>query len=375
MKNIFRQIAFAILLATLALPLLSLQASAEHHEFMPLKKFREIHPMETEKAHRFDKIVSSPVTRKLDYRPKVKVGVIIPGKQISDYWRRSVSSFKSRLEEYGIELFMKTYFMNTGDDIRDQSKVFKHALMDNPDYLVLTLDTIRHQRMVAPLLLKKKPKVILQNITTPLESWEGKQPFMYIGFDHTKGAIMLARHFLKLPLKKGKYLALLPDPGYLYQTRGLEFIRYMENNSEGLKPVVYHTGISSSKARKATLDALRKNPNPSFIYAASTDIALGAVKALKEKGLNGKIPLNGWGGGKSELEAITRKEIQMTVMRINDDNGVAMADAIAMDLEGKTNQVPKVFCGKMILIDDRTPAQRIRSLEQKSFRYSRMQQD
>ncbi len=62
-------------------------------------------------------------------------------------------------------------------------------------------------------------------------------------------------------------------------------------------------------------------------------------------------------------------------MRINDDNGVAMADAIAMDLEGRGDQIPKVFCGKMILIDDRTPAQRIKSLEQKSFRYSGKQQD
>ncbi len=265
MKSTFKPFTFAILLIALVLPLLGQPVSADHHEFMSLEKFRELHPLEKKKAHRFEEIVSRPVTRKLNYRPKVKVGVIIPGKQISDYWRRSVSSFKSRLEEYGIELFMKTYFMNTGDDIRDQSKVFKHALMANPDYLVLTLDTIRHQRMVEPLLLKKKPKVILQNITTPLESWEGKQPFIYIGFDHAKGARMLARHFLKHPLKEGKYLALLPDPGYLYQTRGLELIKYMESNSAGIKPVVYHTGISSSKARKATLDALKNNPEPSFI--------------------------------------------------------------------------------------------------------------
>lgn len=93
----------------------------------------------------------------------------------------------------------------------------------------------------------------------------------------------------------------------------------------------------------ATLNIATQYPDIKFIYACSTDIALGAVEALQEKDMLQQIMVNGWGGGTPEIKAIENGELDVTVMRINDDNGVAMADAVILDMLGKKLLSPLYF--------------------------------
>ncbi|MFC6672267.1 hypothetical protein [Marinobacterium aestuariivivens] len=80
--------------------------------------------------------------------------------------------------------------------------------------------------------------------------------------------------------------------------------------------------------------------------------------------------INGWGGGDAELEALARGELDLTVMRMNDDNGVAMAEAIRADLEQHGDRVPQVFSGDMVLLTRNTPAAELEALRARAFRYS-----
>ncbi len=73
----------------------------------------------------------------------------------------------------------------------------------------------------------------------------------------------------------------------------------------------------------AALNIAKQYPDVKFIYACSTDIALGAIEGLQEKNMLQNIMVNGWGGGTPEIKAIEKGELDVTVMRINDDNGVA----------------------------------------------------
>lgn len=107
-----------------------------------------------------------------------------------------------------------------------------------------------------------------------------------------------------------------------------------------------------------------------LIFACSTDIALGALDALREKNLVGKIMINGWGGGSSELTAIQNQELDMTVMRLNDDNGVAMAEAIRLDMEGKASQIPHIYSGDIRLIEKGVTETELKALQEQAFRYS-----
>ncbi len=132
----------------------------------------------------------------------------------------------------------------------------------------------------------------------------------------------------------------------------------------------YHVGFNREKSYLATKDAIAANPDIDFIFSCSTDIALGVIDAVKELGKSEQIITNGWGGGASELEAIEKKELAFTIMRMNDDNGVAMAEAILLDSMGKREQVPLIYSGSMVIVDQETGENSILDLKKRAFRYS-----
>ncbi len=133
----------------------------------------------------------------------------------------------------------------------------------------------------------------------------------------------------------------------------------------------YFVGFDRAKARLAALEVLTAHPQLKFIFSASTDIALGVIDAIKEKGLQGRVITNGWGGGSAELEAIEAGDLSFTVMRMNDDNGVAMADAIALAQNAREKEVPVIYSGDIVLVESSMSSKEIEALKTRAFRYSK----
>ncbi len=338
-------------------------------DYILTQSFLDIHPEELEISKNFEEIVLADVRSNLEeIEGEVKIAVIYPGLQASDYWSRSVASFTSRLDELEIKYDLLEYFTHAGTDIVIQENQIKEALENNPDYMIFTLDAKAHQRIIEQIINQKKTKLILQNITTPYRIWEGNQPLMYVGFDHQIGSELIADEYIKRFDGKGKYGVLYFTEGYVSEMRGDTFISYLNDNSEFELVESYYTDGNREKAKQATLDLLKLHPDIKFIYACSTDVSLGAIDALKEQGLIGSILVNGWGGGSAELESITNKEMSLTVMRMNDDNGVAMAEAIYMD---KLNEkIPTIFSGSFAIVDQDTSKDELNHLKVRAFRYS-----
>lgn len=301
---------------------------------------------------------------------KIRIVLVYPGKQLTDYWMKSKVSFDKRLNELGINYELVLHFTKPHVETRVQSKLLLKAIKDNTDYLVFVLDASKHAKFIERIMSREKPKLILQNITTPLRKWQKDQPFLYVGFDHMLGSQMLANYYIKKTKGKGKYAVLYTSNGYIGYMRGTKFIDYVSKNSD-LKVVhEYYTNTSKDKARLATLDLLKIDPDVKFIYACSTDIALGVVEALKEKNLVGKVLVNGWGGGNSELKAIQDGFMDVTVMRMNDDNGVAMAEGIKLDLENSRDKIPTIFSGDFALVERGIKQEELEKLKKRAFRYT-----
>jgi len=298
----------------------------------------------------------------------VRIAIIYPGKQASDYWRRSVSSFEARLAESQIPYEIRTYFSKPGLEIRLQSEQIARALKHDPDYLVFTLDALKHRVIIERLMSNKRPKVILQNITTPLKQWGGNQPFLYVGFDHASGTNILTAEYLKRVNPKSKYAIFYGPRGYVSQMRGGTFKTSMTDQKEMELVAEYYVGFDRKKAREAALQLLTKNPDLSFIFSCSTDIALGVMDAIREQGKQGQVITNGWGGGSSELEAISNQTLDLTVMRMNDDNGAAMAEAIRQDL--MDGDVPTIYSGDILLVTKEMSKTEISKTSKRAFRYS-----
>ncbi|WP_421903366.1 substrate-binding domain-containing protein [Maridesulfovibrio sp.] len=358
-------------LAVMALVSILLPAiPAKAGKYYTLDQYIERHPNEKVLEDNFNRLVNRNDVKQLNKQLSPKIAIVYPGGQVSDYWRRSSKSFENRMKQYGASPRIFRFYINSSDSMGKQAAAFHKALETNPDYLFFTLDALRHQRMIEPILITGKPKIILQNITTPLKAWEDKQPFMYVGFDHARGTRMLAEYFARKTGGRGKYAILLPNPGYLNEERGKTFISYMDNKTSLKLATAFRTGINKDKARVAALNIAEQHPDVKFIYACSTDIALGAVEGLQEKKMLDRIMVNGWGGGTPEIKALEKGELDVTVMRINDDNGVAMADAVVLDMLGKKSQIPLVFSGRFEILEKGVSAKRLHQLQQESFRYS-----
>jgi len=311
---------------------------------------------------------SIPITKQ-QTKP-VKIYMIYPGEQISDYWRRSKSSFEARMKELNIKYQLIDYFTKPTIQLGKQANALFDALQHDTDYLIFTLDAKKHYKFISVILNKNKPKLILQNITTPLKSFNSKQPLLYDGFDHVIGSKILADHYIKTEKKGAKYAVMYGPVGYVSSMRGDQFIKYISKNSEFKLLDSYYTDFNKKKAKLATIDLVENHKDIDFIYACSTDIALGVIEGLKITKKLGKIKVNGWGGGSSEIDALLKKELDFTVMRINDDNGVAMAEAIKYDLEGKSSKIPLIFSGEFKLIKKDITTKELKGLKKRAFRYS-----
>jgi len=340
-------------------------------DYWTLRNFIELHPEQSGVTQAFSERVTGeavPVAANIE-RP-ARIAVVYPGIQASDYWRRSVSSLESRLNALGVPYLIDSHFTRPGTEVRRQAVLISEALRQDPDYLVFTLDAFRHRVIIERLIARGRPKVILQNITTPLRAWRTSQPFLYVGFDHVEGTRLLSDHILSGEDAPQKIAILYGPRGYVSSARGDTF--RSAALARGTAEIVesYYVGFDRENAREATETLLRRHPEVDFIYACATDIALGAHDALHAHDRADDVRLNGWGGGSAELDLVAEGALEATVMRMNDDNGVAMAEAIALDLAGRGDEVPQVYSGDFALVTPDLAPEQLAALKRRAFRYS-----
>ncbi|MES0883301.1 substrate-binding domain-containing protein [Roseibium sp. SCP14] len=340
-------------------------------EFWTLEEFTRKHPKQQMNAETFARRVSNDAVALPNSGKTVRIAVIYPGSQTSDYWRRSVISFEARLKSLDVAYEIVPYFSGSSSFVGNQASLITAALKEDPDYLVFTLDALRHKAIVQRLIARSRPKVILQNITTPVKSWRDKQPFLYVGFDHVAGTNLLIDYYRNRFGHQKPFAILYGPRGYVSRARGNTFLQaYSDPEVLNLK-ASYYVGYDREKSREAATRILADNPDLAFIYACSTDIALGALDAIQERPEGTQVVTNGWGGGSAELEAVAAGKLDVTVMRMNDDNGVAMAEAIALDQAGRQDEVPVVYSGSFELVTSSDSIERIDELKARAFRYSK----
>lgn len=340
-------------------------------EFWTLPELFARFPQQRELSEAFtQKVVGAAMPAGPASQGPVRIAVLYPGFQSSDYWRRSIVALERRLGEIGIRYEITTQFSLPGAEIREQTQQIADVLKSDPDYLVFTLDALRHRVIVERLIARGRPKVILQNITTPLRGWGTDQPFLYAGFDHATGAMMLADRILETRPQPEKFAIFYGLKGHVSHARAEPFrVAMLETPGKQLV-ASYYVGFDRDKARDAATALLRRHPDLGFIYSSSTDIALGVADAIEASGLAATVATNGWGGGSAELEDLARGRLALTVMRMNDDNGVAIAEAISLDVQGRGDEVPLVFSGPFALVSSGDAPERIEELKRRAFRYS-----
>ncbi|WP_298718623.1 substrate-binding domain-containing protein [uncultured Oceanisphaera sp.] len=366
---LIRRLLLGWILSWLMLPAWAAEKNLDYWSF---QEYLDAFPQQRELSDAFAARIrqaAEPWTTPTDN--PVHIAMLIPDQQVSDYWSRNRQSLALRLQEIGLPFTLENYSSRPATTHREEEQQLVEALNSDPDYLVFTLNSLRHRVLIDKIMARGRPKLILMNITTPLKHWGKNQPFFYVGFDHREGTRLLTDAINKMTGKQANYLMLYGTRGYVSRARGDEFIRLTSNQPGFTLRQAFYTNVNREKARQAVLQTLAAKPDINLIYACTTDIALGAMDALKKLNKEDKVILNGWGGGSAEIDALAQGNLDLTVMRMNDDSGVAMAEAIRLDQEGKSNLIPQVYSGDFAVVDQQTTAAELERLKDYAFRYSK----
>ncbi|WP_188630170.1 substrate-binding domain-containing protein [Oceanisphaera marina] len=366
---IIKKLLFIVVLSAALTPA---WAQGDNSDYWSFQEYLDRYPEQRQLFEDFStRVRQAPQPSTIPTTTPIRVAMLVPDQQVSDYWYRNKKSFTHRLKEIGIPFNLTSYSSQPTSTHREQEQQLADALKTDPDYLVLTLNSLRHRVLIDKIMTRGRPKVILMNITTPLKHLGTRQPFFYVGFDHKEGTRLLTRAINKMTGKQVNYLMLYGIRGYVSHARGDEFIRLTAEQPGFAMNQAFYTDINREKARQAVLQTLASKHNINLIYACTTDIALGAMDALKTLNKEEHIILNGWGGGSAELEALANGHLDVTVMRMNDDSGVAMAEAIRLDQTGKAHLIPLVYSGNFAVVDKYTSPQELERLKDYAFRYSK----
>lgn len=298
----------------------------------------------------------------------VRIGFVYPSLDVSDFWLRNYIAMLARFDEMGLP-YEAVQFASDIDEHVVQATYAEQMLQEDFDYIVFGPTELRIQQDgIKALLDKPDTEVMVWNYTVVPQEWGSTQPLSFVAFSHLNGALNMCRYVLETLGSEGTLALIRGTPGSIDDQRSGGFADCV--TTEGNWEVAYeHYGnFTREGGYTGAQQILQAFPEVTLIHNANTAMAMGSLSAVQEIGSDVKI--TGWGGTGDELEAMRLGELWATPMRMADDIGVAAAEAVRADLEGRADEVPLVFLGRVTIATGTQGADEVDAMEAESFRYS-----
>ncbi|GGX49511.1 ABC transporter substrate-binding protein [Tateyamaria omphalii] len=302
----------------------------------------------------------------------IQIALIYPSSDTSDFWARNYLAMTKRLDQLGIQ-YETTEFASRQIEHSLQTTYANQVVLDKDiyDYVVFGPSELAIQGdNIAKLAAEKDDlTTYVWAFHTPLKDL-AHQPAAWFDFSSAAGALTMCDYMIGR-LGEGVTMAMNRGiPGITDNQRSGDFKACVEEKA-GWTTVYEHYGEYQREGGFAgTSLILQSYPEATIIHNANTAMAMGSVEAQVSVGKEKDIFSTGWGGTGLELDAIRRGELDATPMRMGDDVGAATAEAIKADLEGRADELPFVFLGRITVAHDQMSADEIDALEQEAFRFS-----
>ncbi len=301
----------------------------------------------------------------------VRIALVYPSADVSDFWARAYLAFTQRMDQLGIE-YETTEFASRQIEHSLQSTYTEQLLQDSDlyDFVVFGPSELATQADNIDRLSKSEDfKTFVWAFHTPLKQFE-KQPAGWFDFSSTLGALNICDYMAERLGDDVTYALIRGIPGITDNQRSGDFKKCIEEKA-GWKMAYEHYGDYSREGGFAGTNLiLQAYPEVTVIHNANTAMSMGSMEALIGAEREDDIFSTGWGGTGLELDAIRRKELNATPMRIGDDVGAAAAESIKYHLEGREAELPLVFMGRILVAHDEMSDEQIGELEQEAFRFS-----
>ena len=301
----------------------------------------------------------------------IQIAMIYPSADTSDFWARNYLAMTKRLDQLGIK-YETTEFASRQIEHSLQATYASQVEQDADlyDYVVFGPSELAIQAdNIDKLSGNDGFSTYVWAFHTPLKDLSN-QPEAWFDFSSAAGALTMCDYMLER-LGKGITMAMNRGiPGITDNQRSGDFKDCVETKGEWTTVYEHYGEYQREGGFEGTSLIMQAYPEAKIIHNANTAMAMGSVEAQVSMGKEKEIFSTGWGGTGLELDAIRRGELDATPMRMGDDVGAATAEAIKADLEGRADDLPLVFLGRITVAHDQMSAEEIDGLEQEAFRFS-----
>lgn len=367
---------YVVAVATAVFLCFGVQASADT---LPLKKLSDdseryywwYHQVQTDEVlANMQKIVAEPAKAfESTANEPVKIAVIYPSQDVSDFWLRSYLAMEARFNEMGLK-FEATQFASNMGDFLLQSTYSEQVAREDFEYVIFGPIELQAQQDDIKRLMDAGKKVIVLNFDTPLQAWGDDQPMMYTTFSHLFGALNICNWIVENLGKEGTYAMIRGLPGGVDDQRSGGFRDCLAEKSNWKMAYEHYGDFKREGGFNGAQQIVSAYPEVTLLHNANTAMAMGSISAVQAAGIGDKIKVTAWGGTGDELEALRKGELIATPMRMSDDVGVAMAEAIRADIEGRKDDIPLVFLGRIDIVSSASGPDVVDAFEKEAFRYT-----
>ncbi len=301
----------------------------------------------------------------------VRIALIYPSSDTSDFWARNYIAMTTRLDQVGIT-YETTEFASRQIEHSLQSTYATQVAQDADlyDYVIFGPSELATQAdNIEKLVNTEGLTTYIWAFHTPLKHFD-KQPAAWFDFSSAYGAQKICDYLLERLGNDVTYAMNRGIPGVTDNQRSGDFKDCVAEKGNWNMIYEHYGEYQREGGYDGTNSILQAYPEATLIHNANTAMAMGSVEAQVAAGKEKEIFSTGWGGTGLELDAIRRGELDATPMRMGDDVGAATAEAIKADMEGRADELPLVFLGRITVAHDELSADELDALQKEAFRFS-----
>jgi autoinducer 2-binding protein LuxP len=373
MKNLMKIAMIGALLSTSALtanamdlPLKEMDGFADRDHYLPDEVNKEGSLQALQDATGAEAVQYAGAQEK-----PLQIALIYPSADTSDFWARNYLALTKRLDQMGIKYETREF----------ASRQIEHSLQatyaaqvdqdaDLYDFVIFGPSELATQAdNIDKLASNPDLKTFVWAFHTPLKYLK-TQPDGWFDFSSAYGAIEICNYMVERLGKDVTYAMNRGIPGITDNQRSGDFKDCVAEKGNWNMVYEHYGEYQTEGGFEGTSLILQSYPEATVIHNANTAMAMGSVQAQIAVGKEKEIFSTGWGGTGLELDAIRRGELDATPMRMGDDVGAATAEAIRAHLEGRQDELPLVFLGRITVAHDQMTAEELDNLQTEAFRFS-----
>jgi len=256
---------------------------------------------------------------------------VIPKGTTHEFWKAIQAGALKAGQELGVEIFWKG--PQKEDDRAQQIQVVEDFISRRVSGIVLApLDDRALMRSVDEAMAENIPVVIIDS------NLQGDNYLSFVATDNYQGGVLAARRLGEVMSGRGKiFLVRYLEGSASTSFREQGFLDTITKEFQGLEILVkdQYAGTTTESAYQLVENLLSRYPQVEGIFAPNESSTFGALRALQDSGLAGKVKLVGFDSSEKLIQALRQHQLHGLVLQDPMKMGYLGVKVLVDYLEGK----------------------------------------